>query len=128
MTKSKKPKPFARMAGGPDKPLDTTPVEMPLGASRPLPLQDIIARMVRDAVQQEQGEEFESWEDSDDFEEEDPDVLDMSPYTFQDLQDETPISAMEPPQEGDNPPPQEAPQEMTGDQPDPNATEPDNAS
>lgn len=60
--------------------LDTTPIEMPLGACRPTPLQDLIAMMVREQVQQSTDEEFGTIEEEDDFEEHDPDTLDLSPY------------------------------------------------
>lgn len=60
--------------------VDMTPIEMPLGACRPTPLQDLIAHMVRQQVQQESGDEWETPDEADDFEEEEPDTLDMSPY------------------------------------------------
>lgn len=65
--------------------LDTTPVAMPLGSTRPTPIADLIARMVRTAMEQERGEEFETFEESEDFEEEDPDNLDFSPYQLSDM-------------------------------------------
>lgn len=77
-----------RMKGAPEPLLDTTPMELPIGFRRPPSLQEYIARMVRDAVELEKGEEFESWEESDDFEEEDPDTLDFSKYELQELQQE----------------------------------------
>lgn len=110
--------------------LDRTPVEMPPGFRKPTPLQDIIARMVREEIQREQNEEFETPEEADDFEEEDAELLDMSAYTFDVLDERRALSAeLEPPpsleqgQEG----PQtasEAPQETIGDRPDPDAEEP----
>lgn len=118
-----------RMAGGPERELDTTPIEMPLGACRPTPLQDIVARMVREAVAIEKGEEFESWEENNDFEEEDPDVLDLSPYELQELPDEAVDPTHNPDyQTKDFVLPEasqasEAPQEQPGDQPDPDAVE-----
>lgn len=113
---------YNRMNGGPDARLDTTPVEMPLGASRPTPLQDLIARMVREAVAVEKGEEFESWEESEDFEEEDPDTLDLSRYELQDVE-----SAYDPSYDPLRAPeaPIEAPQEKIGDPPDLDAEEPE---
>lgn len=76
--------------------LDTTPVEMPLGAMRPRSLQEIIATMVHSAVSAEKGEDFESYEEADDFEPEDEDMmlLDMSPYTITDAQADVPFEAM----------------------------------
>lgn len=76
-----------------EKPLDTTPVEIPLGAGRPKSLTDVIAQMVRQQIQETQEEEFESISESDDFEEEDPDTLDLTPYTLQDIPEELPTLA-----------------------------------
>ena len=73
--------------------LDTTPVEMPLGYRTPTPLQDLIASMVREAVALETGEDFETPEEADDFEVEDEELLDLSPYEITALQDEEPIHA-----------------------------------
>lgn len=103
--------------GSPDPEiLDDTPLEMPLGARRPTPLHDIIARMVRDAVSQETGDVWETPEEADDFEEEDPDTLDFSPYEFDELSEEF----FDPPEDPVPPEPQQ-----TGDAPDPNEPEPD---
>ncbi len=75
--------------GSPDpEKLDHTPVEMPLGYIRPTPLQDLITSMVREAVQQESDESFETEKEANDFEEEDHELLDMSPYTLVDIPDE----------------------------------------
>lgn len=82
-----------------EKKLDTTPIAMPLGAMHPTPLSEIIARMVRQAVQEEQGEEFETLEESDDFEIDDDELLDLSPYEFDDLIEDIPIDQMEERQE-----------------------------
>ncbi|AXL15099.1 hypothetical protein [Microviridae sp.] len=110
--------------GKPDpEELDDTPIEMPIGSMRPTPLQDLIANMVREAMVAEAGDEFETMDEASDFEEEDPDVLDMSPYTLTDLELEEEL-----PQE---PAPQQVEQNLaselnqTGDPPDPNAEEPD---
>ncbi len=64
---------------------DETPVEMPLHACRPTPLNELIARMVHQHVEAEKNEGFETFEESNDFEEEDPEVLDMSPYELSEL-------------------------------------------
>lgn len=112
---------YSRMKGAPDRKLDTTPIEMPLGAIRPTPLQDLIARMVHQAIEIEKGEEVETWEESDDFEEEDPDTLDISQYELQDLQNEASIADYGVEED----PVIEPPLEDTGDRPDPNDEEPD---
>lgn len=69
--------------------LDTTPIEMPLGSMHPTPINDLIAKMVHDAISQEKDEEFESYEESQDFEDDDESsLLDFSPYELIDLQPE----------------------------------------
>lgn len=96
--------------GAPDpEKLDQTPVEMPMGATRPSPIHELIARMVREAVQNETGDEFESMEEADDFEEDDPDVMDMSAYEFDEIQEDytPPLDPVEIPPE--------APQEIIRD-------------
>lgn len=67
---------------------DPTPVEMPLGFSRPPTLQEEIQRIIRIQMsQQAQAEGFESFEEADDFDvDEDPDPL--SPYEVSEMQQE----------------------------------------
>lgn len=100
------------------KKLDTTPLELPAGVTAPRPLADVIARMVRDAIQEEKGEEFETPEEADDFDMDDDELLDLSPYEMTDLTEEEPLpkptlrvdtSEDEP----DEDKPKEAPQEET---------------
>lgn len=113
--------------------VDMTPIEMPLGACRPTPLQDLIASMVRSHMQAESGDEFGTPEDEDDFYEDDPETLDMSPYEQLMVEpDDLPTAeALEP----ENPeiPPQELIEaaqriveasQKTGDPPDLDAVEP----
>lgn len=111
-------------AGDPEE-LDTTPVEMPVGYNHPRPLQDLIATMVRQAVQDEQNDSFGTMEDEDDFEEETDELLDFSEYELTDIQAEEPLLNPddEPPDEpvsdgGSTTPP-------TGDPPNPNEEEPE---
>lgn len=73
------------------KELDTTPLEMPVGYQQPTPLQDLIAKMVREAVESEKEEEFETIEDADDFEIEDDELLDFSPYELVELEEDEPL-------------------------------------
>lgn len=105
--------------------LDTTPIEVPLGACRPTPLQDLIAQMVRQQIESETDQEYGSMEDEDDFEEEDPDTLDFSAYDLTNIDEELPWEAAtleeSPPQDPD--PGQVG--DQTGDQPDPDVAEPD---
>ncbi|AXL15455.1 hypothetical protein [Microviridae sp.] len=102
--------------GSPDpEQLDTTPMEMPLGAQAPTPLHEIIARMVRQAVDVETNDEHESFDEANDFEEEDEATLDMSPYTLVDME----------PDQYEEPEPEPAPaEEQPGDPPDPDEEEP----
>lgn len=80
--------------GSPDpEELDETPVEMPLGACQPTPLNELIARMVQQAVQQESEDEFETFDEANDFDDVDPDALDMSPYELTELRPESAESA-----------------------------------
>lgn len=81
--------------------LDFTPIEMPLGACRPTPLQDLIAQMVRQQVMQSREEEFGSITDEDDFEEDEDYTLDFSKYELSDVEDEDLPTAADfaPPQE-----------------------------
>lgn len=107
-----------RMSGGPEPEMDCTPIELPIGARRPTSLQDYIATMVRNAVEAEKGEVFESWEESDDFEEEDPDTLDFSRYELAELQEEHAIRDYGPDPDNEFAAPsvgsQEAPQDNSG--------------
>lgn len=74
---------------------DGVPVEMPLGACRPTPLSELLARAVHEMVQQQTEEDYETPEEADDFEEDDPDTLDFSEYEFDDVEPE-PLQAPEP--------------------------------
>lgn len=109
--------------GSPDvEQLDCTPMEMPLGFAKPTPIHELIARAVRQEIDQQGEDQHETWEEADDFEEEDPDVLDFSAYEFEHLQDELPASMEEPDPENaapvldltespDPPDPSESPEE-----------------
>lgn len=115
---------FNRMQGPPEPELDCTPIELPLNARRPRSLQDYIATMVQHAVMAERGEEMESWEESDDFEEEDPDTLDFSRYELAELQEEHAIRDYGPDPDTEFAAPSVGSQEVSQDNsgpPDPNA-------
>lgn len=58
--------------------LDPTPLEIPLGAGQPPSIQEMIAKYVHETLKKEENLEPESWEEANDFEEEDPDTLVMS--------------------------------------------------
>lgn len=110
-----------RSRGSDAEPCDPTPVEMPLGYCRPTPLQDMIANMVRQAIEIEKDDSYETIEEADDFEEEDEGLLDMSPYTFNEVEEELQSPArLEP-----DPTPTPPPTPPTGDPPDPDEAEPE---
>lgn len=97
------------------EPLDPTPMEIPLGACQPESLEQLVAKYMRIQIEQEKGEEFESFEDANDFEEEDPDTLWLDTrYTLQEVEPE----AIDPGYDPEKPPQaaQEAPQEEIGTQ------------
>ena len=109
--------------GEPDpEELDKTPVEMPFSAAKPTPINEIVARLVAAHLEHETGQSLETFEEADDFEPEDEDHLDMSPYELSELQAEAehdpqppldgPEDAVADPRREDEPPPDEG-----GDQP-----------
>lgn len=63
-------------------------VAAPAGYAPPDNIQDMIARMVHAAIVAEREEPHETIEEADDFEPEDDSMLDMSPYTFANIQDD----------------------------------------
>lgn len=109
--------------------LNAEPVALPIGASQPTPLHVLVARMVREHVAAERDVQPGSLEEEDDFEEDDPDVLDFSSqYTLSELQEEAIPSALleeEPQAEKIDEALSEALKLDTGDSPDPNDSEPD---
>lgn len=120
--------------GRPDpEELDPTPLEMPLGACTPPPLSHMIATMVRQAIETEKGDEMETYDEANDFTEDDPDTLAMSQYELTAMEDEggnpfdpaqwgsTDLETPEPPK-GTGPGGSDLP--PTGDAPDPNEPEP----
>lgn len=111
----------ARWGNHDPKPMNTDPVEMPIGFKRPKSLQEMMATMIRNAIEQEKEQEHDSWEEANDFEEEDPDTLNLSPYEFDDLQPEDlPSADLEPEPLVED----QGGGEPTGDPPDPDAEEP----
>lgn len=64
---------------------DQTPVEMPVQA--PETTQEMLGRMIAQHLEREsQRQGFGTWQEEDDFEDEDPNLLDLSPYELQELQ------------------------------------------
>lgn len=114
-------KPQTRYGRDEHEVLDPTPLEMPIGYGRPTPIHDLIASMVRQELANEKNEEFETIEENDDFEEEDPALLDLSPYTLRELADEIPLGDWNLPIEEE--PSQTKADTTTGDPPDPNVAE-----
>ena len=122
---SKLPNRYGNPHGDPEE-LDTTPVELPAGYREPQSLNEMLAAMVQQAIQKEEKQEFESYEEANDFEpDEEEGLLDMSPYQFDDLEEESPIDVEE--HQLPAPDPVQESDVETGDQPDPNAPEPDKA-
>ena len=83
--------------------LDPTPMEMPIGCKTPMALNDMIAMMIRNEVQREKDEPFETPEEADDFEPVDEELLDFSPYELHLMEDQVPQEgeeSQEPPIEG----------------------------
>lgn len=103
-------------ASEPEEP-DQTPVEMPVIA--PESTSEQIARLIAEHVQREAiAQGFGSWEDEEDFEDEDPNLLNFSPYELTELQSdaELPSPDDEPPPKPPEPPePQEPPEPPEGD-------------
>lgn len=105
------------------KKLDLTPVELPAGYTVHRPLSEVIAGMVQQAIIDERKEEFETLDEADDFDMDDDNMLDLSPYELTELQehyeepDPTPPSAdpqprSEAPQETITPPEDESPAQV----------------
>lgn len=94
-----------------EKVLDDTPIEMPAGYSVPTPLTDLIATMVREAVQSEQKESFETPEEADDFDIDDDELLNLSPYELTELEDQEPMEKPVVRAQESHETPSEAPQE-----------------
>lgn len=78
--------------------VDPEPVEWPAGLKAPPSLEDRIRRLIRTELSR-QAEEAGggSFEEEDDFEDEDYDPLPMSPYEIQPMQEERPLAAPPPP-------------------------------
>lgn len=106
--------PPAHWGGTPDvEKLDTTPVELPAGATIPIPLSQQIANAVHAELSVQSREGFDTPEEAEDFEEEDPEALDMSPYEkyFHDIQEEYPEDSAEDQPEAVSEPPGEPKEE-----------------
>ncbi len=79
--------------------LDRTPLAIPLSAKTPPSLNEIVARYVGTALAQQSEDDLESWDEANDFDDVDDDLLDMSPYELTELEPE----AGEPPDSLDGP-------------------------
>lgn len=68
---------------------DDTPVEIPAALKQPETMQEMLARLIAERVAgQAQAQGFDTWEEDEDFEDEDPNLLDMTKYEFQELEGE----------------------------------------
>lgn len=95
-----------RHGGHAPREMDHTPLEMPVGHRVPTPLATLIANSVRLAVQNELGteNEVETMEEADDFTEDEPNTIDLSPYELDELHEEGVASmTLETPQPDDTP-------------------------
>lgn len=99
---------------GPD-PLDRTPLEIPAGAIRPPTLEEQIAKFLHMERQRESDMEFESFEEANDFDADDDDLLDFSRYELREIQEEYIEPLPKQAQEG----PKQAASEEKGSQVDP---------
>lgn len=76
--------------------LDPTPLEMPAGYGRPVPLQEMIAQALANHTAMQTDSEPESYLEADDFEVDDDELLDFSPYTLKEVKDVEPdLSALD---------------------------------
>ncbi len=67
------------------QPIDDTPVEMPV--QKPEKTSERIARMIAEQLaQRAQAQGFGTWEEEEDFEDEDPNLLDFTNYELDELQ------------------------------------------
>lgn len=100
------------------------PIEVPISAEKPESIEDIMARMIRADRMSQEEEYFETQEEADDFEEVDPDTIDLTHHqviAMDDLELEEYAEAAgitlyddpEAPQEGAGEPSAEAPSEST---------------
>lgn len=70
----------------PPEKLDTTPIAIPEGAIRPPSIHDEIRRFMRHEQNRIQDAGFETEEEANDFEPEDPDILDLTRYELEPLE------------------------------------------
>lgn len=93
------------------------PMVMPVGYTTPTPLEQIISRMVKEAVEAEQDQEQETLEESNDFDMyTDEDLLDFTAYELAAMEPQEPELPEETSPGETATATQEAPQEQTGDQ------------
>lgn len=68
---------------------DDTPVEIPAGMARPESLAEQMARLIaKEVADQAQAQGFDTWEEDEDFEDDDPNLLNFTDYEFTELQEE----------------------------------------
>ena len=103
-------------------PHDPVPFEVPAGLKEPPSIQEQIAQAVHEQLERTKDEEWDSPEEADDFEEEDPEILDFSPYEQHlidmEYEPDMPGIVEEPPQDtppADEPPPDDVPRQEQDD-------------
>lgn len=89
---------------------DPTPVEIPTGVNRPLTLQEEMMRFIRSPafhqeMQQQKGDQLETFAESDDFDVDDPEGFEDLPTAFEMTEEVVPRVPLDPLEPGDKDPP-----------------------
>lgn len=98
--------PFQRMRAKRKEPkMDTTPLALPVGMRQPPTLAEEVRRFVRQELSESASQAgSETFEEADDFTEEDPDRLPLTPYELTAMQAEEPAGGYDPDSEPADPP------------------------
>jgi hypothetical protein len=84
--------------------LDPTPVEMPADMEVPRTLEEIVGTMLAQEMARVTDDAgFDSWEESQDFDDDDPDLLDFTRFEMSDLDGGDDIEALGDPLDPENP-------------------------
>lgn len=81
--------------------LDNTPIELPAGYRTPLGLDEMIARAVANELSLKQDDDPETWDEANDFEVPDDELLDFSPYTLKEVVEVDPVTSQMDPETAD---------------------------
>ncbi len=73
---------------------DDTPVEIPVSMTKPESMEEMMARLIAERIASTAtAQGFDTWEEDEDFEDEDPDLLDFTPYELNELQEHNHLPA-----------------------------------